>query len=165
MRACFMESCLKRAGSSIFNRQIKTAKAGTTPRPRERRQTARRWLSPKLLNYNQHMVENESKICNYIQKRTRGTNAETTNPKSIMQSRREISMIGRSGDIYNRLVARANHRCWAFLLIPGSSDCSDAETDPQGYSAPTPMPIKKLNNLREHSGRTPCMELYLPHCT
>lgn len=106
------------------------------------------------------------KIFVYIQKRTRGTNAEITKPKSIMQSRRDISVIGRSkGNIYNRLVARANHRCWAFLLIPGSSDCSDAETDPQGYSAPTPIPIKKLNNQRKYNARTPCMELDLPHCT
>ena len=86
------------------------------------------------------------KIFVYIQKRTRGTNAEITNPKSIMESRKKISMIERSkNNVYDRLVARANHRCWAFLLIPGSSDCSDAETDPQGYSAPTPIPIKKLN--------------------
>ena len=42
------------------------------------------------------------------------------------------------------LVAKANHRCWARLLIPGCSDCSDAETDPQGYSAPIPIPNKKL---------------------
>jgi hypothetical protein len=112
------------------------------------------------------MVEMNRKNFVYIQKRTRGTNAATTNPKSIMESRREISVIGRSkGSIYNRLVARANHRCWAFLLIPGSSDCSDAETDPQGYSAPTPMPIKKLDKQREHRGRTPCLDLDLPHCT
>jgi len=42
------------------------------------------------------------------------------------------------------LVAKANHRCWARLLIPGCSDCSDAETDPQGYSAPIPIPNRKL---------------------
>jgi hypothetical protein len=42
-------------------------------------------------------------------------------------------------------VAKANHLCCAFLLIPGSSDCSDADTEPQGYSAPTPIPSRKLN--------------------
>jgi len=42
------------------------------------------------------------------------------------------------------LVAKATHRCWARLLIPGCSDCSDAETDPQGYSAPIPIPSRKL---------------------
>ena len=52
------------------------------------------------------------KIFVYIQKRTRGTNAEITNPKSIMESRRDVSVNGRSkGNIYNILVARANHRC------------------------------------------------------
>ena len=65
--------------------------------------------------------------------------------------------------MYNTLVARANHRCWALLLIPGSSDCSDAETDPQGYSAPTPIPIKKLNDWREHYARHD--EPDLPHGT
>lgn len=99
------------------------------------------------------MGDNEEDFV-YIQKRTRGTNAAITNPKSIMESRRKISAIGRRKNrIYNTLVARANHRFWAFLLIPGSSDCSDAETDPQGYSAPTPMPIKKLNNQDEHCAR------------
>jgi hypothetical protein len=44
----------------------------------------------------------------------------------------------------NLLVARANHRCCAFLAMPSSSDCSDAATDPQGYSAPTPIPRRKL---------------------
>ena len=89
MRAFFMESRLKRAGSSIFNRQIKTAKAGTTPRPREIRHTARRWLLPNLSNYGQYMVENDRELFVYIQKRTRGTNAEMTKPKSIMESRRD----------------------------------------------------------------------------
>lgn len=42
------------------------------------------------------------------------------------------------------LVARANHRCCAFFAIPSSSDCSEADTDPQGYSAPTPIPRKNL---------------------
>jgi hypothetical protein len=42
------------------------------------------------------------------------------------------------------LVASANHLCWAFLLTPFSSDCSEAATDPQGYSAPTPMPSRNL---------------------
>lgn len=40
------------------------------------------------------------------------------------------------------LVASVNHLCWAFLLIPLSSDCSEAETEPQGYSAPTPIPSR-----------------------
>jgi hypothetical protein len=47
------------------------------------------------------------------------------------------------------LVARANHRFWAFLEIPGSSDCSEADTDPQGYSAPTPIPRKKLGGTNQ----------------
>jgi hypothetical protein len=45
------------------------------------------------------------------------------------------------------LVAKANHLCWAFLAISFSSDCSEAATDPQGYSAPIPIPRK---NLRRH---------------
>jgi hypothetical protein len=106
------------------------------------------------------------KIFIYIQKRTRGTNAAITNPKSIMESRRKNSVSGRrKSRIYNALVARANHRCWAFLLIPGSSDCSDAETDPQGYSAPTPIPIKKLNNLREQLCKTRRTRLTASHST
>ena len=52
-------------------------------------------------------------------------------------------------DSFYSLVARANQRCWAFLLMPGSSDCSDAATEPHGYSAPTPIPSRKLAN-REH---------------
>ena len=42
------------------------------------------------------------------------------------------------------LVARANHRCCAFFEIPSSSDCSEAATEPQGYSAPTPIPSRNL---------------------
>ena len=45
------------------------------------------------------------------------------------------------GDI---LVAKANHLFCLFLATPSSSDCSDAATDPQGYSAPTPMPSRNL---------------------
>lgn len=47
---------------------------------------------------------------------------------------------------YYSLVASANHRCWAFLATPSPSDCSAAATEPQGYSAPTPIPSKKLWN-------------------
>lgn len=43
------------------------------------------------------------------------------------------------------LVARANHLCCAFCETPDSSDCSEAATEPQGYSAPTPIPSRKLN--------------------
>ena len=46
------------------------------------------------------------------------------------------------------LVAIANHRCCAFLLTPGPSDCSEAETEPQGYSAPMPIPRKNLTKRR-----------------
>lgn len=46
---CFIESFLKRSGSSMLSRQMNTNKAGTTPSPKDRRQTARRWSSPNLL--------------------------------------------------------------------------------------------------------------------
>lgn len=42
------------------------------------------------------------------------------------------------------LVAKTYHRCCARLLMPGDSENSDAETDPQGYSAPIPTPRRKL---------------------
>jgi len=45
-----IESFLKRSGSSMFSRQRKTKRAGTTPKPKDIRHTARRWLSPKLWN-------------------------------------------------------------------------------------------------------------------
>ena len=44
----------------------------------------------------------------------------------------------------NSLVARANHLCCAFLLILSPSVCSEADTEPHGYSAPTPIPSKNL---------------------
>jgi len=47
--ACFIESRLNLSGSSMFNRQSKTARAGMIPRPRDRRHTALRWFGPKLL--------------------------------------------------------------------------------------------------------------------
>ena len=126
-------------------RQINTASAGTTPSPKDRRQTARRWCSPKL-----DYVKKLKKLHfgnTYIQNRTRGTNAAITKPKSIIAS--EIVSDGQWYREVNGnsivLVARANHRCWAFLWMPFSSDCSEAETDPQGYSAPTPIPKRKLN--------------------
>lgn len=45
----FIEFFLKLGGSVMRRRQRNTAMAGTVPKPRERRHTARRWLSPKLL--------------------------------------------------------------------------------------------------------------------
>jgi len=80
----------------------------------------------------------------HIQNRTSGTNEEMTKPKSIMVSR--IVSKYRHEDARDgfALVARANHRCCAFFAIPSSSDCSEAATDPQGYSAPTPIPRRKL---------------------
>jgi len=52
------------------------------------------------------------------------------------------------------LVARANHRFCAFFEIPSSSDCSDAATEPQGYSAPTPIPRRKLIPAAELATRS-----------
>ena len=46
------------------------------------------------------------------------------------------------------LVARANHLCCAFLPTPDSSDCSEAATEPNGYSAPTPIPRRKLGSIK-----------------
>ena len=46
--AFFIESRLNLSGSSMLTCQMNTARAGMTPRPRERRQTAPRWLGPKL---------------------------------------------------------------------------------------------------------------------
>lgn len=84
----------------------------------------------------------------HIQNRTSGTNEEMTKPKSIMVSRKVtyviISTTTRDARDGFALVARANHRCCAFFAIPSSSDCSEAATDPQGYSAPTPIPRRKL---------------------
>lgn len=60
----------------------------------------------------------------HIQTKTVGTNAETTKPKSIIESVRV--KVEESKSKYNfsaskakfcLLVARANHLCWAFLLI------------------------------------------------
>jgi hypothetical protein len=86
----------------------------------------------------------------HIQNRTRGTNEEITKPKSIMVSmevrkyqNRRLEM----PEVFRALVARANHLCCAFFAIPSSSDCSEAATDPQGYSAPTPMPRRKLHRI------------------
>ena len=62
-----------------------------------------------------------------IQWSTSGTKAETMKPKSIIL-----------------LVARANQRFWAFFETFSPSDCSEAATEPQGYSAPTPVPRKNL---------------------
>jgi hypothetical protein len=58
------------------------------------------------------------------------------------------------------LVAKANHLFWAFFAIAGSSDCSDAETEPQGYSAPTPIPKRNLEMMYklghiEYGGNAP----------
>lgn len=50
--------------------------------------------------------------------------------------------------INNLLVASANHLCCAFCETPDSSDCSEAATEPHGYSAPTPIPTRKLHSDR-----------------
>lgn len=76
----------------MFKRQRNTASAGTTPRPRERRQTARRWSGPRLLEtrtggYNLQLDRGKEGTC--IQKRTSGTNAAMTKPKSIIVSGKE----------------------------------------------------------------------------
>lgn len=53
------------------------------------------------------------------------------------------------------LVDNANHRCCAILEIVGSSDCSEAATEPHGYSAPMPMPTTNLGEVMyETSGHT-----------
>lgn len=52
-----------------------------------------------------------------------------------------------SRELFHALVARTNHLFWARLLIPSSSDCSEAATEPHGYSAPIPMPSKKLSSM------------------
>ena len=119
----------------MLRRQMKTSMAGMKPRPSDMRQTARRWCSPK------------------IQKSTRGTKEEITKPKSIIESVINEYMIHLT--LKNNgylLVARANHLCCAFLPTPDSSDCSDAATEPHGYSAPTPIPRRKLipSIMREH---------------
>lgn len=65
-------------------RQMNTASAGTTPNPKDRRQTARRWCSPKLDYVKRLEILYYGNT--YIQNRTRGTNAATTKPKSIIES-------------------------------------------------------------------------------
>jgi hypothetical protein len=82
-----------------------------------------------------------------IHRSTRGMNAEMTKPMSIMESVKKAFFYCGDARQVNRcdiLVAKANHLFCVFLATPSSSDCSDAATDPQGYSAPTPMPSRNL---------------------
>lgn len=136
----------------MFSRQMRTAKAGMTPNPRERRQTARRWSLPNLCKMESAEV---SKTRSPLPKKwdcrrahpkknegnKRGDN-ESKIDHRIWQSGMRTSASSTRG--FFVLVASANQRCCAFFAIPSSSDCSEAATDPQGYSAPTPMPRRKL---------------------
>lgn len=143
---------LYRVGSSMLIRHMKTATAGMTPRPRERRQTARRWSSPKLrqqnelrsvastLSWNVHPKEDQrNECCNNEAKVNHGVCTLI-----------KITRVGRVSR--NLLVARANHLFCAFLAMPSSSDCSEAATDPDGYSAPIPIPRKNLSCLQFANG-------------
>lgn len=117
------------------------------PRPREIRHTARKWFSPQLdvpneqkklffedyrhshpEKYKRHKWrDNEPKINHWVYTQIAFNTWFKTN--------------NHQGD---SLVARANQRFCAFLAIPSSSVCSDAATEPHGYSAPTPIPSSKL---------------------
>lgn len=125
------------------------------PSPREILHTARKWCSPQLSRGCSIKKLRETEYIAHIQKRTSGTKAETTNPKSIIESvykkvmnTRVFSLRHGQGNDYS-LVARANQRFCAFFAIPSSSVCSEAATEPHGYSAPTPIPRRSLNKLEQ----------------
>lgn len=62
---------------------MRTPRAGNAPRPRDKRHTIRRWSLPNLRLYVNERIQNKRSYT-HIQNRTRGTNAELTNPKFII---------------------------------------------------------------------------------
>lgn len=144
IRVRFIESFRNRAGSSMFRRQRKTRRAGTTPRPSESRHTARRWLGPNLYMF----VKWQEPIKRWQHTSSIEPGEQTPRIRSLDLSWclvvTDWVRASYSFRIYTELVASANQRCWAFLLIEDSSDCSEAETDPLGYSAPSPIPSRNL---------------------
>jgi hypothetical protein len=102
----------------MLSRQKNTNRAGTTPRPRDRRQTARRWFSPNLpqVPYRLFKCKLDCSKTTHIQNKTKGTKAETTNPKSII-----VSGGRNKGKSYSMSVAVPRQKI--SHLSPGRTTC------------------------------------------
>jgi hypothetical protein len=137
VRALRIELRRYATGSCIFSRQSRTAAAGKKPSPSETRQTARRWLLPKLQMHQTSATTVQEDHSHPVEHKWDERADDKAPVDHGVCNDAQVSTRAQVKD--SLLVASANHRCCAFLAMPGPSVCSLAATEPHGYSAPIPL--------------------------